>query len=480
MARGDKKKIDDLLEAYYLTDSKRKTGKKPTRTDMAREYLANKDLWESVVSQDVNPEQYNERADSFMASMLKGAYESLAPSGKKKLRDSYYTTMAEAPEYDSEGYPTQESFMAGVKRRQAEQFEGQTKRQWEVQQEKIKIQEGKKREKQYKEEQSQWEKEQFKRGAEGREGIRREDYDDMSEYQRARKMRDRYIEEQAGDYRGAPSDSPFGQRTQRQFARKEYDEGIADERTKRVEQLKSIEAEYRALGSRLSREVNPVSRRLIMNSQRDLLPKGLKLSDSLGKENTIFHKDTAEGVLPSWSARQIDTGQRAFKGKDRVSRVGAEVFGQAGTGSFYNRGELFRGTSYASTGAINGVMRALAGIFILFVFIGVFYMVFGPIYDSLIFNFINIVSADGDPTLGGKDIPTLFDNVAKVVLVWVPLIVFAGALYKLTALVFEREVGTRTTEETEWDALLSGEDSMDLDMGSGPEPGVFDAYGGGW
>ena len=83
MARGDKKKIDDLLEAYYLTDSKRKTGKKPTRTDMAREYLANKDLWESVVSQDVNPEQYNERADSFMASMLKGAYESLAPSGKK-------------------------------------------------------------------------------------------------------------------------------------------------------------------------------------------------------------------------------------------------------------------------------------------------------------------------------------------------------------------------------------------------------------
>ena len=105
-------------------------------------------------------------------------------------------------------------------------------------------------------------------------------------------------------------------------------------------------------------------------------------------------------------------------------------------------------------------------------------MVFGPIYDSLIHNFTTIVSIDGDPTLGGKDIPTLFDNVAKVVLVWVPLIVFAGALYKLTALVFEREVGTRTTEETEWDMLLAGEDSMDLDAGS--DPSVFEAYGGGY
>ena len=105
-------------------------------------------------------------------------------------------------------------------------------------------------------------------------------------------------------------------------------------------------------------------------------------------------------------------------------------------------------------------------------------MVFGPIYDSLIFNFTNIVSADGDPTLGGKDIPTLFDNVAKVVLVWVPLIVFAGALYKLTALVFEREAGTRTTEETEWDMLGSIEDSTNLDIGT--DPSVFEAYGGGY
>ena len=410
---------------------------------------------------------------------------------------------------------------------------------------------------------------QFGESARGRSPLALEDFDDMSQFQKARRMRDRYIEERAGDYLGAPADSFLGYHGRMELEKDDIESeleakekerkriadinyGIAgdayldqpggyvskaakakymrqgDPRYKAIEDAKekerkriadinygiagdayldqpggylskagrakyekegdsyarsefnSLRNQYSRLGTEIRKETNPLKKTMLVDQRNALIDHGKKYAASLG----IREKDMV-GQYPfvdkaSSLDKHMDTVTGAFKGKDRVSRVGSEVFGQAGQGSFYKRGQLFRGTSYASTGAINGVMRALAGIFILFVFIGVFYMVFGPIYDSLIFNFINIVSADGDPTLGGKDIPTLFDNVAKVVLVWVPLIVFAGALYKLTALVFEREVGTRTTEETEWDALLSGEDSMDLDMGSGPEPGVFDAYGGGW
>jgi hypothetical protein len=229
---------------------------------------------------------------------------------------------------------------------------------------------------------------------------------------------------------------------------------------------------YDRLGTEIRAATDPIKRNQLILLRNEQLKIGQEKAQRLGREGLL------PGKFPyteptSQTARAVGIASSGAKGK-----IGDVMTQQLGAGAGYERGQLFRGTSYASTGAINGVMRALAGIFILFVFIGVFYMVFGPIYDSLIFNFTNIVSADGDPTLGGKNIPAIFDNVAKVVLVWVPLLVFAGALYKLTALVFEREVGTRTTEETEWDSLLSGEDSMDLDMGS--EPSTFEAYGGGW
>ena len=236
-----------------------------------------------------------------------------------------------------------------------------------------------------------------------------------------------------------------------------------------------IEERYSNLGTLINNATDPNKRTQLIHERNQLIEEGMKLASALDKLKVI-----QEGKFPKVEAvRSGDLAkavseQQQKKLEDKLSKGMGKGMGALGL----KRGELFKGTGYATTGAINGVMRALAGIFILFVFIGVFYMVFGPIYDSLIFNFTNIVSADGDPTLGGKDIPTLFDNVAKVILVWVPLIVFAGALYKLTALVFEREGGSRSTEETEWDMLGSIEDSTDLDAGS--DPGVFEAYGGGY
>ncbi len=235
-------------------------------------------------------------------------------------------------------------------------------------------------------------------------------------------------------------------------------------------EINSLKEQYTRLGTQM-RSADAITRQQLMQQRNALLEEGKRYAADLNLReipNTFPWLEPTSDI-----ARTAELAQKGVQGQ-----VAGQLLGQAGRGSFYKRGELFRGTSYASTGAINGVMKALAGIFILFVFIGVFYMVFGPIYDSMIHNFTIIVAADGDATLGGKSIPVLFDNVAKVVLVWVPLIVFAGALYKLTALVFEREVGTRTTEETEWDMLGAIEDSTDLDMGS--DPSVFEAYGGGY
>jgi hypothetical protein len=248
---------------------------------------------------------------------------------------------------------------------------------------------------------------------------------------------------------------------------------LAEERPKRYTYLENY---YSRLGTEIRKSKDPIRRGALVKERNKTLEEAKKLAAELNSENpnTVpYLPGKFPNVDPDSSTFGLDFMKTATTGK-----IGDVMTQRLGKGAGYDRGDLFRGTSYQSTGAINGVMRALAGIFILFVFIGVFYMVFGPIYDSLIFNFTNIVSADGDATLGGKSIPTLFDNTARVILVWVPLIVVAGALYKLTALVFEREVGTRTTEETEWDMLGAIEDSTDLDAGS--DPSVFEAYGGGW
>jgi hypothetical protein len=238
-----------------------------------------------------------------------------------------------------------------------------------------------------------------------------------------------------------------------------------------------IAMEYQNLGAQIGRTTDAKERNELISQRNKLIGRGQSMVQQL--QIPVGRPGNRKGEFPF--VEPVTTGdlikedlEGATKDLDALQSTMGKGMGALGL----KRGQVFRGTSYASTGAINGVMKALAGIFILFVFIGVFYMVFGPIYDSLIFNFTNIVSADGDPTLGGKDIPTLFDNIAKVILIWVPLLVFAGALYKLTALVFEREVGTRTTEETEWDMLGAIEDSTDLDAGS--DPGVFEAYGGGY
>jgi hypothetical protein len=258
-------------------------------------------------------------------------------------------------------------------------------------------------------------------------------------------------------------------------ARKSGIQSQQDDALKR--EFNRIAMEYQNLGAEIGRTTDAKERNQLISQRNKLIGRGQSLVQQL--QIDVGRPGNRKGEFPF--VDQVTTGdlikddlKGATKDLDALQSTMGKGMGALGL----KRGQVFRGTSYASTGAINGVMKALAGIFILFVFIGVFYMVFGPIYDSLIFNFTNIVSADGDPTLGGKDIPTLFDNVAKVILVWVPLLVFAGALYKLTALVFEREVGTRTTEETEWDMLGAIEDSTDLDMGS--DPGVFEAYGGGY
>ena len=296
-------------------------------------------------------------------------------------------------------------------------------------------------------------------------GRRQKEFHDAATEQR------RYgTTQQQRDYRSDTyAEGVSGISSQRQMEIKDRARAGEDKNTE--DEFKASLEMYRRLGTEIRKETNPLRRNELIKLQNEQIEIGKRTHSRLGMEGL-------PGVFP-YVEPVSSTAQAAA-----LAKIGAEgkisdvMTQQLGKGAGYARGQLFRGTSYASTGAINGVMKALADIFILFVFIGVFYMVFGPIYDSLIFNFTNIVSADGDPTLGGKSIPVLFDNVARVILVWVPLIVFTGALYKLTALVFEREVGTRTTEETEWDMLGAIEDSTDLDMGS--DPGVFEAYGGGY
>ena len=157
----------------------------------------------------------------------------------------------------------------------------------------------------------------------------------------------------------------------------------------------------------------------------------------------------------------------ALQGISNVRRSGQRL-GTAERGSQYlglQKGAI-RHTLPQSTGALNGVMRGLAGLFILFIFISVFYMVFGPLYDVLITNFLLIAGADGSTMLGGKDIATLYANTANAILIWVPLIVIGGTLYLLISMVFEREskglAGSNIM--TEWDVFGGMEDDSNLDI----------------
>tara|TARA_R110000824_G_scaffold369399_3_gene558878 strand:+ start:495 stop:1793 length:1299 start_codon:yes stop_codon:yes gene_type:complete len=181
--------------------------------------------------------------------------------------------------------------------------------------------------------------------------------------------------------------------------------------------------------------------------------------------------------------------KRLVSGADKIATYGVKQLRESGAelgmatrGSQYmglQKGAL-HGTLPQSTGALNGVMRGLAGLFVLFVFISVFYMVFGPVYDVLITNFLLIAGADGSTMLGGKDIAVLYANTANSILLWVPLLVIGGTLYLLISMVFERESKglARTNEMLAWDALATSDDNVNLDMAleGGFEP-MGDFYG---
>jgi hypothetical protein len=168
----------------------------------------------------------------------------------------------------------------------------------------------------------------------------------------------------------------------------------------------------------------------------------------------------------------------ALQGAQTLRKSG-QALGTATRGSGYLglQQSGFHGTLPQSTGALNGVMRGLAGLFILFVFISVFYMVFGPVYDVLITNFLSIAGADGSTMLGGKDIATLYANTANSILIWVPLITIGGTLYLLISMVFERESKgmARTNEMLQWDALSGMDEDMNLDIAL--DGGMDDAMG---
>lgn len=138
-----------------------------------------------------------------------------------------------------------------------------------------------------------------------------------------------------------------------------------------------------------------------------------------------------------------------------------------------------RHTLPASTGSLNGVMRGLAGLFILFIFISVFYMVFGPVYDVLITNFLSIAGADGSTMLGGKDIAVLYANTANAILIWVPLIVIGGTLYLLISMVFERESKGMAGANimTEWDVFGGMDDDTDINLDIALDGGMDDSVG---
>ena len=132
-----------------------------------------------------------------------------------------------------------------------------------------------------------------------------------------------------------------------------------------------------------------------------------------------------------------------------------------------------------STGSLNGVMRGLAGLFILFIFISVFYMVFGSVYDVLITNFLSIAGADGSTMLGGKDIAVLYANTANAILIWVPLIVIGGTLYLLISMVFERESKGLEGANimTEWDVFGGMDDDTDINLDIALDGGMDDPMG---
>ena len=194
---------------------------------------------------------------------------------------------------------------------------------------------------------------------------------------------------------------------------------------------------------------------------------------SLGDKEGAARKRVVSGA----QQRMAQADKIATQNIQRMRKEGREL-GTATRGSQYmglQKGAL-HGTLPQSTGALNGVMRGLAGLFILFVFISVFYMVFGPLYSVLTTNFLSIIAADGSTMLGGKDVTTLYANTANSILLWVPLLVIGGTLYLLISMVFERESKglARTNEMLAWDALAGSDEDVNLDIAL---EGGFDPMG---
>jgi hypothetical protein len=194
---------------------------------------------------------------------------------------------------------------------------------------------------------------------------------------------------------------------------------------------------------------------------------------SLGDKEGAARKRVVSGA----QQRMAQADKIATQNIQRMRKEGREL-GTAQRGSQYlglQKGAL-HGTLPQSTGALNGVMRGLAGLFILFVFISVFYMVFGPLYSVLTTNFLSIIAADGSTMLGGKDVTTLYANTANSILLWVPLLVIGGTLYLLISMVFERESKglARTNEMLAWDALAGSDEDVNLDIAL---EGGFDPMG---
>ena len=194
---------------------------------------------------------------------------------------------------------------------------------------------------------------------------------------------------------------------------------------------------------------------------------------SLGDKEGAARKRVVSGA----QQRMAQADKIATQNIQRMRKEGREL-GTATRGSAYmglQKGAL-HGTLPQSTGALNGVMRGLAGLFILFVFISVFYMVFGPLYSVLTTNFLSIIAADGSTMLGGKDVTTLYANTANSILLWVPLLVIGGTLYLLISMVFERESKglARTNEMLAWDALAGSDEDVNLDIAL---EGGFDPMG---
>tara|TARA_R110002012_G_scaffold11914_1_gene53330 strand:- start:377 stop:1876 length:1500 start_codon:yes stop_codon:yes gene_type:complete len=229
--------------------------------------------------------------------------------------------------------------------------------------------------------------------------------------------------------------------------------------------------------------------RLGAKEAKALYQQALEMEQALERGAVAGAKLGVRGAKAGAKYGVIDPTRRAagmVSAADAIALQGAQTLrksGQAlgtatrGSGYLGLQQSGFHGTLPQSTGALNGVMRGLAGLFILFVFISVFYMVFGPVYDVLITNFLSIAGADGSTMLGGKDIATLYANTANSILIWVPLITIGGTLYLLISMVFERESKgmARTNEMLQWDALSGMDEDMNLDIAL--DGGMDDAMG---